>query len=242
MDDFNQQLRRHYESQRLPPGRVQEILKLGRESTAARKRRTYWRLAAAAVAILGLSLYSTTHYLIKPVKTDQTPRVATRAVATEIVSFFSNPNYQLAQVSANPSTLMDWLRLHGGPATVSIPPAMQGLSSYGCQVLDVQGQKVYLICFLLDSPLPDTASGTMPAKKMMVTVGPDGKMMKKTRPLVHLVVAPKDIFNEPPKPGERVALASEGDWNFVAWSQGDQVYLAAASLPAERLAALTTAL
>ena len=43
-------------------------------------------------------------------------------------------------------------------------------------------------------------TGTMPVKKMMVTVGPDGQMMKKTQPLAHLVVAPKAIRSTWPSP------------------------------------------
>ena len=242
MDDFKQQLRRHYQGQQLPADRVQEILAAGREAARVRASRARWRMAAAAAVILGLGIFGASASFRGRIGQFGTPRIATTAVASAVVSYFADPNYQLPQVSADRGVLVKWLQLHGGPSTFQVPPALAGLSSYGCQVLDVQGQKVYLICFLLDTPLANTPPGAMPAKKMMVTVGPSGQMMKKSVPLVHLVVAPKSGFIDPPKPGERIILPSTGEWNFTAWTQGDQVYLAAAALPAERLSSLVAAL
>jgi hypothetical protein len=242
MDDFKHQLRRHYQGQQLPADRVQEILAAGREAAAARASRARWRMAVAAAVILGLGIFGATAYFRGRIGPLGTPRIATTAVASAVVSYFSDPNYQLPQVSADRGVLVEWLRQHGGPAKFEVPPAMAGLSSYGCQVLNVQGQNVYLICFLLDTQPANTPPGAMPAKKMMVTIGPDGQMMKKSVPLIHLVVAPKAGFIDPPKPGERIILPSTGEWNFTTWTQGDQVYVAAAALPAERLSSLVAAL
>lgn len=235
MDDLKQQLRRHYEGQQLPADRVQEILAAGRAAAAARASRVWWRMAVAAVVILGLGIFGATTYF-----RDQAgkPPLTTEAVAGAVVNYFSNPNYQLPQVSADRGVLVKWLRQHGGPENFEVPPAMAGLSSYGCQVLEVQGQKVYLICFLLDAPPANLPAGAMPEKKMMTVVGPDGQMMKKTRPLVHLVVAPKGMFLETPRSGERIVLPATGGWNFTTWTKGDQVYVAAAVLPADQLAGL----
>jgi hypothetical protein len=66
-------------------------------------------------------------------------------------------------------------------------------------------------------------------------------MMKKNRPLVHFVVAPRAAFRETPKPGTRVALAGIGEWNFQTWSQDDLVYVLAANTPPERLATIAGA-
>ena len=238
MDDLKQQLRRHFEGQQLPADRVQEILAAGRQATAKRESRAWWRTVAAAAVILGLGVYGTTSYFRNRTGQVESPRITANAVAGAVVRYFSDPNYQLPQVSADRHVLVEWLRQHGGPADFNVPPAMSGLSSYGCQVLEVRGQKVFLICFLLDAPLANTPPGTMPVKKMMVTVGPDGQMMKKTRPLAHLVVAPKAIFSEPPQPGARIVVPATAEWNFSAWTQGDQVYVAVAALPADRLNAL----
>jgi hypothetical protein len=236
MDDLKSQLRRHYDGQQLPADRVQEILAAGREAAAARASRAWWRMAAAAaVIVLGLGIFGATSYFHPRA---ESPRIAAATVAGAVVNYFSDPNYQLPLVSADRSMLVEWLRQHGGPAHFEVPPAMAGLSSYGCQVLDVQGQKVFLICFQLDAPAANPTPGAMPEKKMMTVVGPDGQMMKKSRPLVHLVVAPKNLFAATPQTGERLVLPATGDWNFATWTNGDQMYVAAAALPADRLAGL----
>jgi hypothetical protein len=103
------------------------------------------------------------------------------------------------------------------------------------------GERVFLLCFFLDVSPAELASGAMIKKEMAVT-GPDGSMMKKSRPLVHLVFAPRSAFQEPVAPGTRVSLASRGEWNFQTWSQDDIVYLVAGTIPPERLVALARAL
>lgn len=240
MDNLEQQLRRHFEAQQLSAVRVQELLAAGRVAGAARHRRlVFWRMAAAAVVMLGLGLWGAGVYFREHAGP---PRMTSEMVAHAVAAYFSNPDYQLSQVSTDRAVLKDWLRQHGGPATFEVPPALEGLTSYGCQVLDVEGQKVYLICFLLDMPKPDAPAGAMPEKKMMTTVGPDGQMMKKSVPLVHLVVAGKDQFAAPPKLGEQIVLPAGADWNFATWTRGDQVYIVAGALPADRLAGLVKTL
>ena len=239
MDDLNQQLRRHYEGQQLPADRVQEILAAGRAAAAARASRAWWRMAAAAIILLGWGIFGASHYFHPRIESSQ---IARAEVAAAVKTFFSDPNYQLAQISADRRVLVDWLRQRGGPADFAPPPAMAELSSFGCQVLDVQGQKVFLICFLLDMPAANPPAGAMPVKKMMVVTGPDGQMMKKNVPLVHLVVVPKETFAAGLRAGERLVLSAGGEWHYTAWTQGDQVYIAAAALPADRLAGLVRTL
>lgn len=137
-------------------------------------------------------------------------------------------------MSSVPGELTAWLRTQGAPASFELPPAFANLSSFGCRVFDVQGERVYLICFFLDGGASDPAAGGM-MKKQMVVTGPDGTMMKKDRPLVHLVFAPRSAFRNPPRPGTRVPLPPSGDWNFQMWSTDQMVYLVAAAAPAERL-------
>ncbi len=235
MDNLEQQLRRHFESQQLPAARVQEILAAGRAAAAAKRRRVFWQAAAAALVMLALGLWGAGGYFRGQAGP---PVIATKAVADAVADYFSTPDYQLSQVSPDRRVLVDWLREHGGPDVFEVPTAMAGLSSYGCQVLDVQGQKVFLICFLLDPPAPGIPAGTMPEKKMMITTSPDGQMMKKTLPLVHLVVAARGQFSTLPKPGERIVLPGKADWHFATWTLGDQVYIAAGALSADKLASL----
>jgi len=236
MDDLKAQLRRHYQGQPLPDDRVQEILALGRAAEEARASRAWWRLAVAAAVLLGLGIYGAATYFRGP---DSPPRIAVQSLANTVVNYLSDPTHQLPVVSTDHGVLMEWLRKRGGPANFEVPPAMVRLSSLGCQVLEVQGRKVYIICFFLDVPQANVPAGVMPEKKMMiVAVGPDGQIMKKTRPLVHLIVAPKAMFSASPRLGDPVVLPLDGAWNLATWVRGDQVYTAVAVLPAGKLADL----
>jgi hypothetical protein len=238
MDNFEQQLRRHYEAQQLPAARVREILAAGQAAARARnRRRTVWRWAAAAVVMLGL-LGTWGSHVRKSVPVETT-LIAPQAVAENVAAYFSRQDYTLAQVSDDPQHLAGWLHSQGGPDRFVVPAPMQQLPSYGCQVLTVQGQSVYLICFLLDDAKTD---GGMPGKKMMPVEGPDGRMMEKKAALVHLVVAPKNQFAAPPAQGQRMILPLADGWHFTSWTEGDQMYLAAGMVPAERLRQLVQAL
>jgi hypothetical protein len=238
MDNFEKQLRQHFDSQQLPAARVQEILAAGRAAGQARRhRRVFWRVAAAAAVLLGL-------WAVRgvPSKTSEPPLIAAETVAKTVAAYFSQSDYTLSHVSADPNILVEWIRNHGGPQTFSVPATMAGLSSYGCQVLEIQGQKVHLICFVLEGDLPPVTDVAMPTKKMMTVTTSDGQMMKKKRTLVHLVVAARDHFAATPQPGERVVLALPDSWHFTSWTEGKQVYIAAAMIPADHLAALVKAL
>jgi len=240
MADLEHHLRRHYESKKLPEDRARAILAAGRAAAAARTRRWRWWLSAAAALVLGAGLlggFGAWHR-----GSNHASRIVSQDAAAAVMRHFASPDYQLAEVSADPAVLTRWLRDHGAPASLAVPPAMAGLASFGCQVLEAQEKRVYLICFFLDVPAVPPTPGSMPIKKEMVVTAPDGSMMKKNRPLVHLVVAPRSAFRDAPAPGTRVNLPPSGEWNFTTWSSGDVVYLVAATAPAERIADLTRSL
>ncbi len=236
MADFESNLRPHYESQKLPDERVRAILAAGRAAAARRAARRRWVLGAAAALLVGFGL--TMGW--RGVGSSNANRIVAQDAATAVMAHFAQPGYTMAEVSADRATLERWLREHGGPPSIAVPLAMRGLQTFGCQVLDARGQKIFLICFFLDSA--PVAPGAMPLKSEMVVTAPDGTMMKKSRPLVHLVVAPRAAFRDAPAPGARVKLPANGEWNFETWSAGDLVYLAAAAAPAERVAELARAL
>lgn len=241
MADFEQQLRKHYGGEKLPEDRARAVLAAGRAAAAARARgrRTRWWLSAAAAAIVAVGIVGGVAKFGGKTPAGDSRRIAAQDAAAAVVSYFSLPDYQLPLVSADRAVLEKWLREHGGPANLAVPAAMAGLPTFGCQVLDVRGQKIFLICFFLDTTPADlAASGGMPIKKEMVVTAPDGTMMKKNRPLVHLVVASRAAFRDAPKAGERVRFAAAGEWNFETWVQADLVYLVAAVAPGERLAKL----
>jgi len=238
MADLEDQLRQHYESQQLPVERARAILAAGRAASVARARRTRRWLGAAAAVLLGLGTYvGTSHFGAEDLAVTASGIVPQDAAAA-VIAHFSQPDYQLGAISADHAALAKWLRDQGGPASLAIPRAMAGLPSFGCQVLEARGQKVFLICFFLDVSSEEVAPGGMPIKREMVVTAPDGTMMKKDRPLVHLVVAPRAAFRAAPAPGTWVNLPATGEWNFRVWSQDDLVYMVAAAAPAERLAEL----
>lgn len=235
MSDLERQLREHYQSQQLSAARARAILDAGRRA-AVRAQRRRWLLGLAALLVVGLGLVELAR---RNKSVDAQPaRILPTEVAAVVKTFFSQPGYELPRVSAVPGELTAWLRAQGAPASFALPPAFAKLSSFGCRVFDVQGERVYLICFFLDDAGSDPAAGGM-MKKQMVVTAPDGTMMKKDRPLVHLVFAPRAAFREPPRPGALVQLPPSGDWNFRVWAQDDLVYLVAAAAPADRLAKFT---
>jgi hypothetical protein len=234
MSDFEKQLRQHYEEQALPDARVQAILAAGRAAERARVRRRYWLAAAAAVVVLGLGWLG-----LRPgPRIIDAPAAGIRPdeVGAAVERFFAPPDYRLSQVSGNPAELMQWLKTQGAPPSFTLPAGLGSLPSFGCQVLDVRGQRVFLICFFLDVTPAELAAGGMIKAEMVVTA-PDGSMMKKNRPLAHLVVAPASAFRSPPAAGTRVRFAGTGEWNFESWSQDGLVYLVAAAAPADKVAA-----
>src|SRR5688572_14174125 len=204
MADFQRHLHEHYESQKLPDERMRAIIEAGRVAAVRRAATRRWLFAAAAVVVIGLGIYSGVRAW-RGGRPGGPGMIAPADVAAAVANYFSRPEYQLARVSADPADLARWLRENGAPASFSVPRALAALPSFGCQVHDVNGQRVYLICFFLDVSAAEVAAGGMVKKEMVVTA-PDGTMMKKNRPLVHFVVAPRAAFRETPKPGTRVAL------------------------------------
>jgi hypothetical protein len=207
MSEFERQLREHYESQNLPEERLRATLAAGREAAKRHAARRRTLLVAAALIVTGLGLYS----IVRTQLGDRSPlqRIVPGEAAAAIAGYFSQPGYQLARVSANPSELAQWLRANGAPPSFAIPRPLLDMPSFGCHVLDVRGQRVFLICFFPDVSPAELAAGGMIKNEMVVTA-PDGTMMKKTRPLVHLVFAPRDAFREPPAPGTRVSQTDLG--------------------------------
>jgi hypothetical protein len=236
MSDLERQLREHYQSQELPATRARAILDAGRKA-GARTRGRRWILGLAALLVIGWGLGE---WVRRTQFRDATPaRILPEQIAATVQAFFSQPDYELPQVSSVPAELAAWLRGQGAPASFVLPPAFANLSSFGCRVFDIQGERVYLICFFLDGAGDPAVDGMM--KKQMVVTAPDGTMMKKDRPLVHLVFAPRSAFREAPSPGSRVQLPPSGDWNFQTWSGEGLVYLVAGTISADRLAEFAAA-
>ena len=143
MDDIPEKLRQYYGRQSLPAGAAERILALGREAGRERRRRRafFWSMAAMLALAAGGFAYR-----------QQVARSRVEAADVEIAmqAFFNRPDYQLARVSADLPELRSWLQREGGPAGAGLPAAFAGLPAYGCHVLQVREQSVYLLCFFLD--------------------------------------------------------------------------------------------
>jgi hypothetical protein len=239
MSDFERQLRDHYESHRLPEDRVRAILEAGRTAANRHRSRRRWLLSAAALVLATGGVYAVLRAMRPAVPA--VPRLEPQDVASEVARYFSQPGYQLPRVSAEPRELVQWLRSQGAPASFALPPILAAMPSFGCHVLDVRGRRVFLICFFPDVTPAELAAGGMIKSEMVVTA-PDGTTMKKNRPLVHLLFAPREIFREPPAPGARVALPSIGPWAFQSWARDSLVYVLAGDTTPERVAALAAML
>ncbi len=219
MDDLPEKIRQHYDRQSLPPATAERILKAGREAGRGRFRRRLagWSIAAAltiAASCIGYR-YAT--------QNDQSLETSTVEVAME--NFFSQPEHPIARVSADLPGLRLWLNEHGAPANAVVPAAFSKLPAFGCHVLSVNGQSVYLLCFVLDA-----GNGNAPTA------------MKKPPMLVHFVSVPLKAFKTPPVAGEPVMRTGKGEWKFAEWRSGDVVYVAGGEVPLERLQQLVAEL
>ncbi len=236
MSDFEQQLRRHYEAQRLSDAKVAALLAKGNVTRAARSTRTWTWLAAASLA-LGVFVYAAWRSFAPA---SAPSKIAMSEVAAAVRAHFSQPGYRLDLVSSEPAELLAWLQREGAPRNVTLPGGLARLSSYGCQVLDVRGRRAYLICFFLDEA-NGGGSGDAPMREMTVTA-PDGTMMKKDRPLVHFVVAEGAAYEDLPAAGVWLSLQDLDGWSFRVRTEGEHVFLLASNAGAERLAEVAASL
>jgi hypothetical protein len=215
MDDLPEKLRQHYLSQSLPPATVERILAAGRRRF--RRRLAGWSVAAAltiAASCVGYR-YAT-----------QTGRsLETRSVEMAMEDFFRQPEHPIARVSTDLPGLRLWLNQHGAPADAVVPAAFSKLPAFGCHVLKVGGESVYLLCFILEAG----TGHSLPA-------------MKKPPTLVHFVSVPLKAFKTPPVAGDPVMRTGGGDWKFAEWRSGDVVYITGGEVPLDRLQQLMASL
>lgn len=253
MDPTEKKLVEFYRSQSLAPEKAAAILAEGKRVARQRRRQQLlWRSlgVAAAVTVVGSGAWLT----LRPTPPGNPAVVRVAAgvslsdVEASLISFFSQPDYELDQVSLDQAALVAWLESQGAPANLRVPAVMDALDNLGCEVLSVKGQQVYVLCFYMDGVPTDAEGRPMPGKKPMMTApAPDAgegaaPMMKKPSTLVHLVSVPREQFNGAPRVGDPVALSRNGEWSFATWAEGEVVYIAGSAVAAERFAELSAAL
>ncbi|WP_221031240.1 hypothetical protein [Actomonas aquatica] len=261
MNEPEQSLRKHYERQSLSPERVAAILAEGRKLAEERERRLRWwrwsgglAAAAAVTATAGLvwTARSPDEGGTPPVAITgegvaaSAPAVDGATLQAGIRAFFNDPDYQLDRMALDAAELVAWMQTQGAPSELSVPAAVDDLDNLGCEILDVDGVSVYILCFYLDG-VPRGEDGTpMLGKKLMAVNAPDAPegapAMMKPLDLVHLVTVPRDQFVGAPQVGDPVAVTRDGNWGFATWAGDDVVYVAASPADAERFAALAAQL
>jgi hypothetical protein len=209
MPDFREQLQKYFEAKELSAAKVEAILAEGRAAfegkiALAKPFGAGRHLIWVMAACVVLSLGVGFWWGVVA-----GGRVSYAAVAPWVVDFF-HKDPELPKRSQNPEELRAWLITQGAPAECQIPAKLRDLKSFGCQVLDVHGRPAYLACFWRE-------------KKPGVD---EGK-------LVHLVIAHREDFKDPP--AEVPQYREIGEWSFAAWTEGNVIYTLAANAPLEKL-------
>ena len=210
MPDFRQQIQKHFEAKELSAAKAEAILAEGRAAAEgkivplAKQRGAGLRVIWAIAASFVILAGAATWW-----GAGGGGKVSYAKVAPWMVDFFRQAP-ELPKRSQNPEELREWLLTQGAPAECQIPEKLRVLKSFGCQVLDVHGRPAYLTCFWRE-------------KKPGVD---DGK-------LVHLVVARREDFKNPPP--EAPQYREIGEWSFAAWTEGNVIYTMAAKAPLEKL-------
>jgi len=211
MSELRQQIQKHYDAQALPAAKVEAMLAEGK--AAAEGGGKIVGMPARPVgkwpAILAIAASIIVVVNVVWWMVPQRPAVSYASFAPRVVEFMG-VGPKLPKRSQDPEELRAWLLAQGAPADFQIPAKLRPLKSFGCEVVDVHGRPAYLTCFWTEKK-PGVDDGS----------------------LVHLLVAKRSDFNEPP-PATPQFRELDG-WSFAAWSEGDVIYTMTAKAPLEQL-------
>ena len=175
-----------------PPANLKDSLLLAAEVSRMPAHRAWWAhpawLAAAAAIVLFAGLV---FFALKP---DRTP-MTLAGVTSEMARLQREERISLGAMTSDPAQIQRWLKEHDGPHDFAAPAGLASQMRLGCQVLDINGNKVSLVCF---------------------QVG--GQQM------VHLLVIDRRRLSDPPVVGKPVLL-QEGELAFATWTEGDRTYV-----------------
>lgn len=161
------------------------------EVRALRRRwaKPAWMALAASVVLLlgGVVLFHATEP--KP--------IPFASVTNRILQLRDQLPLALGAINTDPKELQRWLAAHRGPHDFDLPSGLAAKSSVGCQVFNIQGNKVSLICFQLDD-----------------------------QRVVHYFVMERSELINPPPVGQPVTIEENGT-SFVAWSDKHRSYVLA---------------
>lgn len=136
----------------VPPASLREELLLNRHVVRLNQRpalmerfrsgSTPWLAMAATIVLLlgiGFLLYSQQS---GPLTTDQ--------LVQKVFDLKENDGITLGKMGGGTDELRTWLAERGSPSNFTLPAGLEALGGMGCQTFTINGQKVSLICFMLD--------------------------------------------------------------------------------------------
>ncbi len=185
-----------------PPANLRDALLLTAKVSRMPTPRAWWTrpawlaIAAAIVLFAGLAFVA-----LRPHSTPFT----IAGVTSEIGRLHRAERISLGAMTSDPEQIQRWLKEHGGPHDFTAPTGLTSQMRLGCQVLDINGNKVSLVCFQIEG----------------------GQ-------LVHLLVMDRRRLADPPVIGKPIML-QEGELAFATWSEGDRTYVLASKIGADEL-------
>jgi hypothetical protein len=185
-----------------PPANLKAALLLAAKMSRTPAPRAWgtragWLAAAAAIVLFG----GIGFLALLP---DSKP-FTVASVTAEIGRLKREGRISLGAMVSDPEQIQRWLKEHDGPHDFAVPIGLTSQVPLGCQVLDINGNKVSLVCFRIEG----------------------GQ-------IVHLLVMDSRRLADPPAIGKPFLL-QEGDLAFATWSTGDRTYVIASRGPAESL-------
>ncbi len=151
------------------------------------KRPAVWAMAAALLFFLGLGGFW--------LATRESAQFAGFRKEMMVAADNADMSKHLGLKTNNLAQMEAWLAANGVQTNYVLPAGLRGMPGMGCQVLDWNGGKVSMICFVLD-----------------------GKNH------VDLFIAKKADFNEA-VPGEKPRFVSSGNDMTASWSEAGKVYV-----------------
>jgi hypothetical protein len=153
-------------------------------------------VAAAILLFAGLALFS-----LRPGQA----RITLATLTSTMGRLEREDRISLGVLTPDTAQIRRWLKEHDGDDDFAVPAGLGKEARLGCQVLDINGNKVSLICFQTNEDQ-----------------------------VVHLLVVDRRRLSDAPAVGEPILL-QEGELAFAMWSDENRTYVITGHGSAESL-------
>lgn len=135
-----------------PPQQLRERLLVNRRVVQINQPLGWWaRLRSRPVAWMAMAasllLVFTLTWMFYP---KSSAPLTTAQLIQEVIDLKESGKISLGKMGGNPDDLRAWLSQQGSPANFTIPSGLTALGGMGCQSFTIHGNKVSLVCFMLD--------------------------------------------------------------------------------------------